>query len=790
MSLRALLGILFLGSALSNFAQSDSSKSGQRYTISGFVTDKVSGEKLIGANIYETDNYRGSTSNQFGFYSLTLPAGPVKLKISILGYETENMVFDLKSNMTISPTLSVKGDLKTVVVTAKREEEIESKSQMSAVSIPMAQIKSLPKFMGETDILKAIQLLPGVKSGVEGTSGFYVRGGSPDQNLILLDGVPLYNVSHLFGFFSVFNGDAVSNINLLKGGFPARFGGRLSSVLEVNTKDGNKEKLKGKFGIGLISSSVMLEGPAIKDKSTFVISARRTYIDILAQPFIRAQTDGTSAGYYFYDLNGKYTHKLNDRNKVYASFYAGNDKFYVKSKMDDSKTNGGLGWGNLSGVVKLVSQHNDKIFGNYSLCYTRYRFLTELESIDDESVPKEEQNSFFARYYSVINDITAKAEYDYYASPNHLVRFGGLYIRHQFNPGAIAVKDVIEGQTVLDTVTGRNPINADEMNLYAEDDFKISKSIKVNYGLHYSNFNVQNTFYQSLQPRISARYLFNNGMALKASYSRMTQYIHLLSNAGIGLPTDLWVPSTTRLLPERSGQGAVGIAKTLFQDYELTVEGYYKTMSNVIEYKDGESFGGTDRKFDTKVEAGKGWSYGGEFLFQKKEGRTVGWVGYTLSWTNRQFPNLASGKVFPYRYDRRHDVSLVITHKFTENFHFSATFVFGTGNAVTLPIQVGRTSINPFGSSFGPSTSTFNYYGGTRNSFRMAPYHRADVSLSFIKQKKHGVRTWNLSVYNVYNRQNPFYIDMQTNYNTGKSKFVQYSLFPFLPSISYVYEFN
>lgn len=785
---RSLLLTLLVGVSLSAFSQADSSsKSTRRYTISGFITDKVSGERIIGANVYETVGFKGTTTNQFGFYSITLPAGEVKLRISFLGYQTENMIIDLQENKTLSPGLSSL-DLNTVEIVANKEEHIEEKSQMSAMTIPINQIKSLPKFMGETDVLKAIQLLPGVKSGVEGTSGFYVRGGSPDQNLILLDGVPLYNVSHLFGFFSVFNGDAVSNINLIKGGFPARFGGRLSSVLEVNTKDGNQNKLKGKIGVGLISSSLMLEGPLFKDKSTFVISARRTYIDLLAQPLILAQSGGkTSAGYYFHDLNAKYTHKLDDRNKLYASFYWGNDKFYGRFNADQNKTKVGLGWGNLSGVTKLVSQHNDKLFGNYSLCYTRYKFNTVYEDLPNKDVPVEQQNSFYAQYYSVIKDVTAKAEYDYYVAPDHLVRFGGLVISHTFNPGAFALKDVVEGQTSLDTTLGKNNIPALETNIYAEDDFKVNDKLKINYGLHYSNFYVQKTFYQSLQPRISGRYLLKNGVALKASYSRMTQYIHLLSNAGLGLPTDLWVPSTTRLLPERSGQGAVGVAKTMFKDFELTVEGYYKTMSNVIEYKDGESYLNGDRDFDQKVEAGKGWSYGAEVLFQKKAGKTTGWIGYTLSWTNRQFPTLSGGKVFPYRYDRRHDISFVISHKFNDHIEASATWVFGTGNAVTLPIQIGKSSTDPFGST-GNSLSTFSYYGGSRNSFRMAPYHRADVSISFIKKKLKGTRTWNLSVYNVYNRMNPFYIDTQQDMS-GKTKFVQYSLFPLIPSFNYVYEF-
>jgi outer membrane receptor for ferrienterochelin and colicin len=755
-----------------------------RHTVSGFITDKISGERLIGAIVFDKASNLGTITNSFGFFSLTLPEGQASLRVSYVGYQPQNLVLDLSGNISHSFAMATATELGEVEIVADREEAIEKKTQMSSITIPVDQIKSLPRFMGEVDVLKALQLLPGVQGGTEGTSGFYVRGGSPDQNLILLDGVPIYNANHLFGFFSVFNGEALNNVTLIKGGFPARYGGRLSSVVDLTTKDGNQNKVKGNINVGLISSSVSLEGPVIKGKSTFVVAARRTYIDLLAQPIIKAASNGQgTAGYYFYDMNAKYTHKLGEKTKMYVSFYGGNDKFYARFKETSSnKGKAGLGWGNIAAVLRLNHQYSPRLFANYCAIFSRYKFNSEFESVLEKGTPTESR--YYANYFSSIRDFTVKAEYDYFISPTQTLRFGGNATTHLFNPGALAFKAREEGQTIIDTTSGLKPRPAQESYLFAENEFSAGSRLRFNLGLHYSSFFVDHTSYHSLQPRISARLSLTQKVSLKASYAKMAQYIHLLTNAGLGLPTDLWVPSTAKVKPQQADQFAIGAATTFGDGYEFSIEAYHKTMHNIIEYKDGESYLNSGKIYEDKVTAGKGYSYGSEFFLQKKAGKFTGWIGYTLAWSKRSFREINNGELFPYRYDRRHDISVVLNHKFNDRIALSVVWVYGTGNAITLAQQY-----IPGGGAAGNYQEYYSYYGGKRNSFRMGPYHRADINLSFTKQKAKGTRTWNLSVYNVYNHQNPFFIQSETNYQTGRTGYTQYSLFPIIPSISYTYAF-
>jgi hypothetical protein len=667
----------------------------QRYFVSGYVTDAESGEALIGANVVNPKTSEGTAVNTFGFYSITLGADSLRLRYSFVGYEPVAVNFLLTKDTTLNIQLRPLNQLEEVVVTA--DIPIEENTQMSRVDLPVAQIKSLPALLGEVDVLKVIQLLPGVQSGTEGSSGIYVRGGGPDQNLILLDGVPVYNASHLFGFFSVFNADAINKVELIKGGFPARYGGRLSSVIDISMKEGNMKEFHGEGGIGLIASRLTLEGPIVKDKASFIISGRRTYIDILARPLIKAQSDGNSiVGYYFYDLNGKINYKFSERDRLFVSAYLGDDRFYMRDKFDywnsdvhfEKKDEAGLNWGNITTAVRWNHLINSKLFSNATVTYSRYRFNTFLskeEKITENG--KTNQENFGLNYLSGIRDFSFKTDFDYLPGPNHFVRVGANVIHHTFEPGA-SVFNLVE----LDTLLGADPTYAIEHAIYAEDDYKISDKLKVNAGLHFSGFAVEGRYYKSLQPRISARYLFGHSISLKASYAQMAQFIHLLTNSGIGMPTDLWVPATDRIKPQSSKQWALGAAKTLFRDYEISLEGYYKRMNNVIEYKEGASFLNVDKNWENKVTKGEGWSYGMEFFFQKKAGRTTGWIGYTLAWANRQFnrggfeDRLNSGKVFPYKYDRRHDLSLTILHKINPKIEFSGTWVYGTGNAVTLPI--------------------------------------------------------------------------------------------------------
>ncbi len=766
----------------------------QKFTISGYVKDKATGEALIGANIYNKADFSGTTSNTYGFYSITLPKDSVTLVVSFVGYKPIVAKIFLDKNIEFNIGLSGSLELKEVVITA--EEEIQQRTQMSTITIPIKQIKSLPALMGEVDVLKVLQLLPGVQSGTEGSSGIYVRGGGPDQNLILLDGVPIYNASHLFGFFSVFNADAINNVDLIKGGFPARYGGRLSSVIDISMKEGNNQEFKGSASIGLISSKLTLEGPIKKsENTTYILSGRRTYIDILARPFIKAQSGGDeTGGYYFYDLNAKINHKFSNKDRLYLSGYFGNDKAYAKSKGEyiggnektEYKDQFGLQWGNIITAARWNHLFNPKLFSNVTLTYSRYKFKVfekSKETITKAGETTTEKSAF--EYSSGIEDLAAKIDFDFIPNPNHYVRFGINGIRHEFNPGILAFKD---SSSKIDTTTSSFNKSTNEFAAYIEDDFKVGRNFKVNVGLHLSGFYVDKQFYTSLQPRLSMRYLLNNGIALKASYAKMEQYIHLLTNGGIGLPTDLWVPATKRVKPQKSTQYAIGIAKTINRTFEVSLEGYYKDMDNLIEYKDGASFTSIEKDWQDKIEIGKGNSYGAEFFIQKKHGKFTGWLGYTLSWTNRKFKNINFGKEYPYRYDRRHDVSVTSVYKIKENLELAAIWVYGTGSAVSLPTKSYLKNDDDVGQYGGYYGSEVNLYEN-KNDFRMKSYHRLDFSIAWTKQKKRGVRKWTLGVYNVYNRKNPFFIAIGNDYKTDTKKFKQYSLIPFLPSFSYKFDF-
>ena len=762
----------------------------QKHTISGYIKDKDTGEVLIGANIYTKPDLKGTTSNTYGFYSLTLPQDSVHIVFSFVGYQPVTSGIFLDKDIELNIELSSSIELNEIVVTG--EEDIQQQSQMSSITVPVKQIQKLPALMGEVDVLKVLQLLPGVQSGTEGSSGLYVRGGGPDQNLILLDGVPVYNASHLFGFFSVFNADAINNVELIKGGFPARYGGRLSSVVDILMKEGNAKEFKGTANIGLIASKITLEGPIKNEKTTFLISARRTYIDILARPIIKIANDGNgTAGYYFYDLNAKLNHKFSSKDRLFFSGYLGNDKAYSRYKDEyyDNYSNStykyneeaGLKWGNIISAVRWNHLFTPKLFSNVTLTYSRYNFnvFEESNSSTTGSSGTTDDNYAIA-YNSGINDWAAKVDFDFIPTPNHYVRFGVSAIQHHFNPGVLSFQS-----TEIDTVAGSFKKDAFEFASYIEDDFKVIEALKLNAGVHFSGFNVDGKTYYSIQPRLSLRYLLPNGVAIKASYAQMAQYIHLLTNSGIGLPTDLWVPSTNKIEPQFSTQYALGGAKTINKTYEVSVEGYYKEMSNLIEYKDGASFTSVNEDWQDKVEIGNGRSYGIELFAQKKLGRLTGWLGYTLSWTDRQFDNINFGEPFPYRYDRRHDISITSVYKLSDHVELAGAWVFGTGNAVSLPTD---TYLHITNNNFYYEEANIDYYD-SRNGFRMTNYHRLDLSISWIKQKKHGIRRLTLGVYNLYNHKNPFYMDLGYDYATQQRKFVQYSLIPILPSISYRFDF-
>ncbi|MCB2409640.1 TonB-dependent receptor [Hymenobacter lucidus] len=790
--------VLLLGGLLA--ASAAQAQQAGKLTISGYVRDQATGENLIGVAVMNPATGQGTATNTYGFYSLTLPASAdsVRLYVSYLGYEKGR--FAVKSERSVSHDFRLRpstSELAGVEIVGTKEEKIAQSTRMGTINVPVAQIKNLPALFGETDVLKVLQLLPGVQSGGEGQSGLYVRGGSPDQNLVLLDGTPVYNAAHLFGFFSVFNADALNNVELIKGGFPARYGGRLSSVLDITMKEGNMQEFHGEGAIGIVASRLTLEGPIKKDTASFIISARRTYIDILARPLINLAMasegipydERPTVGYFFHDLNGKLNWKLGSRDRLYLSAYTGYDKFYARynDKADDGsgsyyKENDGLGWGNLTSALRWNHIVNDQLFMNTHFTYSKYQFNVRIDQEDKITTgPDPRTDKFSLHYLSNIRDLSLKTDFDYVPNPDHYIRFGGQYILHSFRPGALQVK----GEGTDDINSGQQTM-ASEASLYAEDDYRLTDRLKVNAGLRLNSFLVDKTLYPSVEPRIAARFLLTENWALKGAYARTTQYIHLLTNSGIGLPTDLWVPATAKVKPQRAQQISIGAARTLHhkgEEYELSFESYYKPMQNLIEYKEGASFlGTTDSKWEEKVTSGQGWAYGGELFLQKKSGRTTGWIGYTLAWSNRRFPELNQGRLYPYKYDRRHDATLVVIHKFSPTFTLSGTWVYGTGNAVTL--SEGRYRLAPY--------EQYEEYG-ERNSYRMRAYHRLDLDLSKTKKKKWGEVVNSFSLYNAYSRRNPYYIYLSRDfdYQSGNSKAVykQLSLFPIIPSFSKSFKF-
>ena len=792
------------------------SVSGQRsFTISGYIEDAASSEKLISAALIDTKSKAGVVSNTYGFYSLTLPAGGVDLTASYVGYKQQKFNFKLRRDTVITIKLAESDDIETVEISAKKQNRIENRVQMSQVVVPIEQIKKIPALLGEVDVLKALQLLPGVQGGTEGTNGLYVRGGSPDQNLILLDGTPVYNVSHLGGFFSVFNGDAVKNVTLTKGGFPARFGGRLSSIIEIDMKEGNMKEFHGEGGIGTLSSRLTLEGPILKNKASFMISGRRTYIDLLARPIIQSQNrkdnqaNGTNNDVdlrlSFYDINAKVNYRINDKHRIYLSAYSGDDGLSIgfKEQRNNSpnytSTEGTTDWGNLTSAFRWNYLISNKLFMNTTLTYSRFQFNvgSRFDQKQDTTL-----NYASAKYQSGIRDFAGKADFDYSLNNKNRLRFGVGVTQHNYNPGAFQVNVKLDNSK-LDTALGNvKTLQSVETNAYVEDDIQLG-ALKANIGLHASTFTYGSTTYSSVQPRIGLNYLLKNDIAVKASFSTMYQYINLLTNEGFSLPTDLWVPSTDRIKPQDSWQVALGVAKTIKEDYELSIEGYYKEMNNVISYREGSSFLGFDTDWQDKVTQGRGNSYGAEVFLQKKEGKTTGWIGYTLSWTNRQFandnPDLAinGGKWFPFKYDRRHDLSVVVTHQFSKKFSLSGVWVYGTGNAISLPETVFNAPndvLNRFNSGgYNPKYEVV----GEKNAFRMPAYHRLDVNFAFTKKKKRWTRTWNFGAYNAYSRANPYSVflgektikDAQGRFVANVPTFRQFSFLPIVPYITYGFKF-
>lgn len=796
--MRKIAVILFVLLGLHGFTQENA-------TISGYITEKSSGEPLIGAQVYVPALQKGASTNTFGFYSLTLPKGSYLLLFRAAGQPNDTLSLELTEDVTHDVELGKAVEIGEVVINAKKNENTES-TKIGQIDLDIDLIKKLPAFLGEVDVLKTIQLLPGVSSVSEGGQGFYVRGGGPDQNLVLLDNAQVYNASHLFGFFSVFNADAVKNVNLIKGSMPANYGGKLSSVLDITMNEGNNKRFRVTGGLGLISSRLTLEGPIVKNKGSFIISARRTYIDLFMKAFVPPSSNFYGTTYYFYDLNAKLNYRLGKKDKIYVSAYYGKDLFNYGNKADDFTVK--MPWGNGIAAARWNHQFSSKLFLNTTLTMTDYMFSFGSS-----------QDKFQFALQSGIRDYGAKTEFSFFPSSRHVIKYGADYVFHTFTPVSVSAKqDTITFDTGL-----AQKLYGHESGIYFLDDWEVNDWLKMNIGLRGSMYQFVGPFtryykgvngttdstktyrkgeliqpYFGLEPRIALRFLLHDKSSIKAGFSYNNQYVHLTSLSAVSLPTDIWYPSTDIAKPQRGWQASIGYFRNFKENkWETSVELYYKHMKNMIEYKQGAlPADNVNDNTDNLLTFGQGWSYGAEFFIKRTMGKLTGWIGYTLAKSNRLFTGIQPEK-YPAKYDRRHDLTLVGTYELNKHWTFGFSFIYATGNTLTLP--------NSWYTNNGDLL--FNY--GKRNSTRMAPYHRLDISATWYDsptKKKINKTTGEsyekvkklrqnvvFSIYNIYNRANPYflYIDNEGSILTNDFKISvkQVSLFPILPSVTWNFEF-
>ena len=790
-------------------------------TISGYITDENSGETLIGAGAFVESGIgknTGAVTNVYGYYTLTLPKGRSTFLFSYLGYRSEireiNLQRDTVVNIILRPSATIEA---STVVAAQKDAGIQS-TYLGAIDIPLVHIQQTPVVFGEADVLKAIQMLPGVQGGNEGFTGLYVRGGGPDENLVLLDGVPIYNVDHMLGILSVFQTEAVKKVTLYKGSFPARYGGRVSSIVDIRTNDGNMKKTSGSIGVGFLTDKVHVEGPIIKDKLSYSVSARGLH-SLLYDPLIRLYgrfapsllgisennvKDEVYGNYFFYDLNAKLSWRLSDKDRFYLASYNGRDQLGADFKEDMDagatlvRTDMGIGWGN--NVVSLRWNHifSQKLFSNTTFAFNNYRMKMNMGAImRDNTGAMPYAFDFDFNYNSGIRDWSGKMDFDYVPSPEHLVKFGSEYVYHTFFPrtstAAIMVTD--EGTTLSEDINLGSDRNfyGHELSLYAEDDMSLTSHLTVNPGLNVSFFYTDGRPYLEFQPRVSARYAFDGGLSLKSGYSRMAQYVHLLSSTQISLPMDLWVPITSKIRPVTSDQVSTGFYFDGLKGWEFSLEGYFKHMNNILEYRDGASIVVSETSWEDKVEMGEGRAYGAELYIQKTTGKLTGWISYTLAKSERRFPggSISLGQWFPYKYDRTHNFNINLNYKFSDALEANAAWVYASGATTTIPLRT--TAVLEPGSEMVYNAD----YVGQRNNFRLPASHHLNLGVTWHRFGRRFNRDVTLSVYNVYNRMNPNLVyvnyvklfDETTREYAEKIAIQKVTILPILPSLSWTFNF-
>lgn len=772
MGLRLFLIVIFLNMFAGAYAQ-------KKYTLSGTISDAESGESLTGAVVAIQNTGYNTLGNAYGFYSLTVPEGEYQVIVQFIGYQDQVLQVDLHSSQVINFRMNaISYELDSINVRGEQADRNITSLGMGNVKINPKKIENIPVLFGERDLIKTLQLMPGMKSAGEGNTGFYVRGGGLDQNLILLDEAPVYNASHLLGFFSVFNSEAVRDAELLKGAIPVEYGGRASSVLDIRMKEGNMEDYQVVGNIGLIASNLSVEGPVKKDISSFMVSGRRTYADLFLG--FAPDKDLKDAGLYFYDLNMKINFRLNDRSRLFASGYLGRDMFRIKGQF-------GFDWGSTTATVRLNHTFSEKLFSVSSLIFSNYSYQIDMSGDDNVLLS------------SKIKNFNLKQDFNWYLNAANTLRFGVNLISHNLVPGEVGASEESGYQNLA--VRSRHAI---ESAFYLSNNQQITDRLKFYYGARLALFtntgpgnfyrfdeqgNLINTISYDdfrlvktqggLEPRLAVNYLLSTRDAVKASYNRIHQFIHLLTNTTASTPTDVWVPSSDNVKPQIAHQWSLGYFRNSNKNmFESSVEAYYKELQNQVDYRNGATL-----IFNKTVEAelvfGRGWAYGAEFMVRKNEGKLSGWLGYTWSKTMRQFDSIDEGKAFPARQDRRHDVSVVSMYDLGRKWKLSATWVYNTGNAVTFP--AGKYVVD------GQIVPHYT----TRNAYRMPDYHRLDLGLVWIrKQTARFESSWNFSVYNAYGRKNAYFISFRQNEeDPDKTEAVKISLFNVIPSVSYKFKF-
>lgn len=776
----------------------------KRFTISGFVTEQASGERLVGATVSISDKW-GTTTNNYGFYSLTIPeADAHDLMVSLVGYQRFYQRVRLNRSIQLNIELTPNTALDEVVLTAEATEQACNNPQTGQHNLPMALAESVPAVAGEKDILKTLQWLPGVQKGLDGQVSLHVRGGGADQNLLILDEAPVYNANHLFGFFSVFNVDALKNVRLQKGGFSARYGGRLSSVLDLSMREGNQQRLQGEVGTGLVASKLMIEGPMLRNRASFLLTARRTNFPTALGGFVAGLLNDNSGANWragFYDLNAKINAELNPRNRLYLSGYFGRDFFTGTDSLTHNRLwENAVRWGNATGTLRWNHLFSERLFSNVSLIYSNYGFSTHTQHVPTVTSPASTSAQLW-RYFDGLTDYTLKYDMDYYPNPAHQLHAGLVATQRMYQLNGIEVNDPANTLRVAHVAPARSL----ETALYAEDTWTPGRRLTVHVGGRATLYRIHQQTYFRAEPRVSVSAKLNEKMALRASYSEMNQFIHLLSNTGQGLPTDLWVPATARLKPQHARQFVLGLVRDLTPAVQLSIEGYQKQMNHIIGYRPDADFIGltsaqdaNDIRWERNVTSGHGSASGVEVMVQKRTGRLSGWAAYTWSIARWQFDELNNGQPFYPAHDRRHSVSFVGSYNVTPTLRLSANWTYSSGNPQSLPVS-GVSSFGHLGLGgvAAPNTPGGQLFGNERvlvqargltNNFRAEPFHRLDLGIQKTFKGTRLAHVLEANIVNLYGRRNPFYYDLQLNANQQLT-LQRVSLFAFLPALNYTLRF-